>query len=111
MAEKTGCGCGLIYYVFWNANPKICYIDFWVFFDCTFLDNFICWIQEIAISIFRRFLMNPVAKGSTISPSDEIYKPISDVMNGQFTVSQWASNLNSIYKQIRDELASQTSST
>lgn len=49
--------------------------------------------------------LNPVAKGSTINPSDEIYNPVTDVMNGQLTVTQWAAKLNTVYKQIRDQLS------
>jgi N-acetylglucosamine transport system substrate-binding protein len=51
--------------------------------------------------------LSPVAKGSTLNASDEIYKPISDVMNGQLTVSKWADNLNSVYKQIKSEIKAQ----
>ena len=39
--------------------------------------------------------------------SDEIYKPISDVMNGQLSVSNWSDNLNKTYEQIRQELKEQ----
>lgn len=51
--------------------------------------------------------LNPVAKGSTINPSDEIYKPISDLMNGQLTVKKWANDLNGVYKNIRNGLKAQ----
>lgn len=51
--------------------------------------------------------LTPIAKGSTINVSDEIYKPISDVMNGQLSVSNWSDNLNKTYEQIRQELKEQ----
>ena len=49
----------------------------------------------------------PLAKGSKINVSDEIYKPISAVMNNQLTAAQWADKLDSIYAKIREELKNQ----
>jgi N-acetylglucosamine transport system substrate-binding protein len=47
----------------------------------------------------------PVAKGSKINVSDEIYKPISNLMNKEMTAKQWADQLEALYVRIRDEIA------
>ncbi len=49
--------------------------------------------------------LKPVANGSKINSSDEIYKPFSSIMNKQMTVEQYAEKLEKVYKQIREELA------
>ncbi len=49
--------------------------------------------------------LKPVANGSKINISDEIYKPFSSVMNRQMTVEEYADKLEKIYAQVRDELA------
>lgn len=46
----------------------------------------------------------PLAKGSKINISDEIYKPISSVMNREMSVTQWAEHLDRIYTGVRDEI-------
>lgn len=48
---------------------------------------------------------NPVANGSKLNISDEVYKPFSSIMNKQMTVEQYAEKLEKIYSQVRDELA------
>ncbi len=49
--------------------------------------------------------LKPVANGSNINISDEIYKPFSSIMNKQMTVQQYTEKLEKIYAQVRDELA------
>jgi N-acetylglucosamine transport system substrate-binding protein len=49
----------------------------------------------------------PLAKGSKIDISNEIYKPITSIMNKQMTAAQWAYMLDKVYTQIKDELARQ----
>jgi N-acetylglucosamine transport system substrate-binding protein len=45
-----------------------------------------------------------IAKDSKINVSDEIYKPLSAVMNKQMTVDQWSYKLEDLYARIRAEL-------
>lgn len=45
-----------------------------------------------------------VAKGSKYNPSDEIYKPISSIMNKQLTVAEYGDKLFKIYTNIQKEL-------
>jgi N-acetylglucosamine transport system substrate-binding protein len=47
----------------------------------------------------------PLAKGSKINIGDEIYKPISNVMNKEMTAAQWADQMEALYGRIRDEIA------
>lgn len=47
----------------------------------------------------------PVANGSKINISDEVYKPFTSIMNRQMSVEQYADKLEKIYKAVRDELA------
>lgn len=49
----------------------------------------------------------PVASGSKINISDEVYKPFSSIMNRQMTVEEYAEKMEKVYKQVRDELAAQ----
>jgi N-acetylglucosamine transport system substrate-binding protein len=46
----------------------------------------------------------PLDKGSKINVLDEIYKPISALMNNQLTVAQWADKLDKVYTKVREEL-------
>ena len=48
-----------------------------------------------------------LAKGSKTNVTDEIYKPLSGVMNKQLTAAQWGDKLDSVYAKIRRELAEQ----
>ncbi|MDI4648955.1 carbohydrate ABC transporter substrate-binding protein [Cohnella hashimotonis] len=45
-----------------------------------------------------------VAKGSKYNPSDEVYKPISSIMNKQMTIEQYGDKLFKIYEDIQKEL-------
>jgi len=45
-----------------------------------------------------------VAKGSKYNPSDEVYKPISSIMNKQLTLDQYSDKLFKIYTDINQEL-------
>jgi len=46
----------------------------------------------------------PVAKGSKYNPSDEVYKPISSIMNKQMSLDEYAAKLFTIYTDIDNEL-------
>ncbi|XID92052.1 carbohydrate ABC transporter substrate-binding protein [Paenibacillaceae bacterium WGS1546] len=45
-----------------------------------------------------------VAKGSKYNPSDEVFKPISSIMNKQMTVEEYGSKMFDIYTDIQKEL-------
>lgn len=45
-----------------------------------------------------------VAKGSKYNPSDEIYKPISSIMNKQLTLDEYSDKLYKVYTEIQEEL-------
>jgi N-acetylglucosamine transport system substrate-binding protein len=45
-----------------------------------------------------------VAKGSKYNPSDEVFKPISSIMNKQMTVAEYGDKMYKIYSDIQDEL-------
>jgi N-acetylglucosamine transport system substrate-binding protein len=45
-----------------------------------------------------------VAKGSKYNPSDEIYKPISSIMNKQLSLDEYSARLYKIYTNIQKEL-------
>jgi N-acetylglucosamine transport system substrate-binding protein len=47
----------------------------------------------------------PMAKGSKINIGDEIYNPISSVMNKELTAKQYADKLDALYASVRAELA------
>jgi N-acetylglucosamine transport system substrate-binding protein len=47
----------------------------------------------------------PMAKGSKINISDELYNPISSVMNKELTAQQYAQKLDELYARVRDEIA------
>jgi N-acetylglucosamine transport system substrate-binding protein len=40
--------------------------------------------------------------GTKIVYSDEIYKPLSDVMTGKMTAAQWAANIDQAYQDMKD---------
>jgi N-acetylglucosamine transport system substrate-binding protein len=46
----------------------------------------------------------PAAKGSKYNPSDEVYKPISSIMNRQMTLDQYGDKLFNVYTDIGKEL-------
>ncbi|MFB5763723.1 carbohydrate ABC transporter substrate-binding protein [Paenibacillus medicaginis] len=46
----------------------------------------------------------PVAKGSKYNPSEEVYSPISSLMNKQMTLEQYGSKMYEIYTDIQAEL-------
>ncbi|WP_337104209.1 carbohydrate ABC transporter substrate-binding protein [Paenibacillus sp. YIM B09110] len=45
-----------------------------------------------------------VAKGSKYNPSDEVYKPISSIMNKQMSLDEYSEKLYKIYEDIQKEL-------
>jgi len=45
-----------------------------------------------------------VAKGSKYNPSDEVFKPISSIMNKQMTVEEYGDKMYQIYTNIQNEL-------
>ncbi|MBW7456033.1 carbohydrate ABC transporter substrate-binding protein [Paenibacillus sepulcri] len=45
-----------------------------------------------------------VAKGSKYNPSDEIYKPISSIMNKQLSLDEYSDQLYKVYTNIQTEL-------
>ncbi|QMV42534.1 carbohydrate ABC transporter substrate-binding protein [Cohnella cholangitidis] len=45
-----------------------------------------------------------VAKGSKYNPSDEVFKPISSIMNKQMTVEEYGNKMFEIYTKIQTEL-------
>ncbi|MDP4098147.1 carbohydrate ABC transporter substrate-binding protein [Paenibacillus sp. P96] len=47
----------------------------------------------------------PVAKGSKYNPSEEVYSPISSLMNKQMTLEEYGNKLYEIYTDIQAELA------
>ncbi|MFD1177526.1 carbohydrate ABC transporter substrate-binding protein [Paenibacillus puldeungensis] len=49
----------------------------------------------------------PVAKGSKYNPADEVYKPISSIMNKQLTLDQYSEKLTKVYTDIQKELSAQ----
>lgn len=49
----------------------------------------------------------PIAKGSRYNPSDDVYKPISSIMNGQLSIEDYGSRLSTIYASILKELEAQ----
>lgn len=50
----------------------------------------------------------PVATGSKLNISDEVYKPFSSIMNKQMTIDQYVEKLEKVYAQVREELAKET---
>lgn len=51
----------------------------------------------------------PVAKGSKYNPSEEVYSPISSLMNKQLTLEQYGDKMYKIYTSIQEELANSDS--
>ncbi|MCQ6559062.1 carbohydrate ABC transporter substrate-binding protein [Paenibacillus mendelii] len=45
-----------------------------------------------------------VAKGSKYNPNDEVFKPISSIMNKQMTIDEYSDKLYKIYTDIQQEL-------
>ncbi|ANS73269.1 ABC transporter substrate-binding protein [Paenibacillus yonginensis] len=45
-----------------------------------------------------------VAKGSKYNPSDEVYKPISSIMNKQMSLDDYSSKLTKLYNDLNKEL-------
>jgi N-acetylglucosamine transport system substrate-binding protein len=48
-----------------------------------------------------------LAKSSTVNAANEIYKPLTAVMNRQLTTDQWAEELDRLYLRVRTELAAE----
>ena len=54
-----------------------------------------------------KVLMAPtfnVPKGCKVNVTDEIFNPISDVMNGSMSVEEWAQNVEKAFAQVRADL-------
>lgn len=49
-----------------------------------------------------------VAKGSKYNPSEEVYNPISSLMNKQMTLDQYSAQMTKLYTELNQELANNT---
>jgi len=49
-----------------------------------------------------------VAKGSKYNPSEEVYNPISSLMNKQMTLDQYSAQMTKLYTELNQELVNNT---